>query len=131
MASITYKLNACYFLTLTVVDWVDIFIRPVYKNIIVDALNHFIAEKGLSINAWCLMSNHLHLVANAREPNLWTYILRELKRFISAEVFATINEETEPDCRREWIMQRFESPVNITKHTGKYQFWQDGNHPVS
>ncbi len=30
-----------YFLTLTVVDWVDVFTRPVYKHIIIDALKSF------------------------------------------------------------------------------------------
>ena len=39
--------NAAYFLTFTVVDWVDVFIRPVYKQIIVDALNFCIEKKGL------------------------------------------------------------------------------------
>lgn len=27
-----------YFLTITVVDWVDVFSRPIYKHIIVDSL---------------------------------------------------------------------------------------------
>ena len=125
-----YKSHACYFLTLTVVDWVDIFIRPVYKNIIVDSLNYFIEKKGLRIYAWCLMSNHLHLVANVKESFLWTYILRELKSHTSKEVLATINEEIEPACRSAWMMKQFESPVSVTKHAGKYHFWQDGNHPV-
>ena len=42
-----------HFITLNVVDWVDIFIRPVYKQIIVHSLNHFIATKGLNVYAWC------------------------------------------------------------------------------
>jgi putative transposase len=37
--------NACYLLTFTVVDWVDVFIRPVYKQIIVDSLNFCIEKK--------------------------------------------------------------------------------------
>ena len=55
-----YNINngSCYCVTLNVVDWVDIFIRPVYKNVIVDSLNLFVERKGLIIHAWCLMSNH-------------------------------------------------------------------------
>jgi len=44
-----------YFLTLTVIDWVDIFTRPVYKHIIVDSLKYCQAQKGLVLYAWCLM----------------------------------------------------------------------------
>jgi len=32
-----------YFLTITVVDWVDVFTRPGYKHEIVNALRYFIA----------------------------------------------------------------------------------------
>lgn len=27
-----------YFITLTVVDWVDVFTRPIYKHIVIDSL---------------------------------------------------------------------------------------------
>ena len=47
-----------YFLTMTVVDWVDVFTRPFYRHIITDSLNYCVKEKGLVIHAWVLMSNH-------------------------------------------------------------------------
>lgn len=34
-----------YFLTLTVVDWVDIFTRPMYKHIIIDSLSYCQKER--------------------------------------------------------------------------------------
>jgi hypothetical protein len=40
-----------YFLTLTVVDWVDVFTKPVYKHIIVDSLK-FSQER---IDCLCLV----------------------------------------------------------------------------
>ena len=56
-----------YFLTLTVVDWVDVFTRPVYKYLIVDSLIHCQKEKGLDLYSWCLMTNHIHLIAGSKE----------------------------------------------------------------
>ena len=50
-----------HFITLTVVDWVDVFTRPVYRHIFVESLNYCEAQKGLEIYAWVLMSNHAHL----------------------------------------------------------------------
>ncbi len=55
-----------YFLTMTVVDWVDIFTREDYRFVIVDSLKYCQKEKGLEIYAWCLMSNHLHLISSAK-----------------------------------------------------------------
>ena len=40
------------FITIAVVDWVDLFVRPVYCSIIDDALNYCIKEKGLSVHAY-------------------------------------------------------------------------------
>ena len=54
-----------YYLPSTVVDWVDVFTRPVYKQIIVDSLRFCQEKKGLIIYGWVLMSNYLHLLAQA------------------------------------------------------------------
>ncbi|MET3540697.1 REP element-mobilizing transposase RayT [Pontibacter aydingkolensis] len=66
-----------YFLTMTVVDWVNIFTRPVYKHIIVDALRFCQENKGLRLHAWVLMSNHLHLIASTAEDKNLSDILRD------------------------------------------------------
>ena len=53
------------FVTITVVDWVDLFVRPVYCNILDDSLNYCIKEKGLSVHAYVYMSSHIHLIVTA------------------------------------------------------------------
>jgi len=47
-----------YFLTLTIVGWVDVFTRENHKLTIVDSLKYCQHEKGLIIYGWVLMSNH-------------------------------------------------------------------------
>ena len=56
-----------YFITSTVVDWVDVFTRPVYKHVIIESLEYCQKEKGLIIYAWVLMTNHLHVIVGAKE----------------------------------------------------------------
>ena len=82
-----------YFLTLTVVDWVGVFTRPIYRHIVVDALKHCQKTKGLEIYAWVLMSNHLHLLASANEGKVLSDILRDFKKFTSKKVVETIFSE--------------------------------------
>ena len=50
-------------LTFTVIDWIDVFSRVEYRDIVVQSLNYCIKEKGLVVNAWVIMTNHIHLVA--------------------------------------------------------------------
>ncbi len=114
-----------YFLTMTVVDWVDVFTRPVYKNIITDSLKYCQKHKGLELYAWVLMTNHLHLIAAAQEGKNLSDILRDFKKFTSKAIVKAVQEE--PESRREWLMYRFEFNGTWHPKTQEYKFWQDGN----
>ncbi len=114
-----------YFLTLTVVDWVDVFTRPVYKHIIIDSLKFCQKEKGLVIYAWCLMSNHLHLIAAGKENINLSDILRDFKKFTSKRIVKSILEENE--SRRSWMLNRFEFAGRYDTKIKNYKFWKKGN----
>jgi REP-associated tyrosine transposase len=55
-----------HFITFAVTEWIDVFSRKLYRDIVLDSIRHCQAEKGLLVHAWCIMSNHLHLVAYVR-----------------------------------------------------------------
>lgn len=115
-----------YFLTMTVVDWIDVFTRPVYKHIIVDALKYNQINKGLIIYAWCLMSNHLHLIAEADENNHLSDILRDFKKFTSKVILKEIRDNPE-ESRKKWLIGEFEFAGRYKSKIKNYKFWQDGN----
>ena len=79
------------YLTITVIEWINVLSRPVYKHLMVDSLNYCIQHKGLKVYCWCLMSNHLHLVAIAEEGSL-SDILRDFKKFTSKALIKVIQE---------------------------------------
>jgi hypothetical protein len=116
-----------YFLTLTVVDWIDIFSRANYKHIIVDSLAYCQNEKGLILYAWVVMTNHIHLIATAREGYNLSDILRDLKKFTSKKILREI--EAIPESRREWLLYRFQYAASSSNESVNYKFWQDGNEP--
>ena len=55
-----------HFISFATVNWIDVFTRPAYKDIVVDSLNYCILNKGLEVYAWCIMSNHVHLITNRK-----------------------------------------------------------------
>lgn len=118
----------CHFITLNVVDWVDVFIRPVYKQIIVHSLNHFSENKGLNIYAWCLMTNHLHMIVSASEGHSLPDIEKELKRFTTQKILEDIS--VEPPKRLKWMMERFENFSSTLGLIKKFQLWQTCTNPV-
>ena len=54
-----------YYLTFQVVDWIDIFTRQVYRDIIIESFKYAIENKGLHLFAYVIMSNHVHLIAQS------------------------------------------------------------------
>jgi REP element-mobilizing transposase RayT len=115
-----------YYLTLTVVDWVDVFTRPAYRHIIVDALKYCQQHKGLELYAWCLMSNHLHLIAGAKENYHLSNILRDFKKHTSRTIVEAILKH-ENESRRQWMLHRFAFAANLDPKVTNFKFWQDGN----
>jgi len=113
--------DRAYFVTFTVQNWVDIFIRNAYKNILVESLMYCQKHKGLEIFAWCIMSSHVHLIIRAKEGSdfLLPDILRDFKKFTSKKVFSAIQENPQ-ESRKEWLLPMFEN--------GK--FWQPGSYPI-
>ncbi|MGB0525874.1 MAG: transposase, partial [Flammeovirgaceae bacterium] len=111
-----------YFLTLTVVDWIDVFTRPAYKLIIVDSLKFCQKRKGLLLYAWCLMSNHLHLIASTKENIHLANLLRDFKQFTAKRILKAIEEELE--SRKDWMLYQFAYHAKYRTSNKKYKFWR-------
>ncbi len=120
--------NAIYFITPTVIKWLDVFTRLNHREVIVESLNFCVDKKGLNVHAWCLMSSHLHLIASARESFALSDILRDFKKFTADTIITQIKEE--PESRREMLLTEFENAGLSDKRITKYKFWQESNHAI-
>src|SRR5215469_2655629 len=98
-----------YCLTFNVVDRIDIFVRPVFKQIIVESLNYFAAKKSLTIYGWCLMTNHLHVLVKADED--FASLISEFKRFTAKIILANI--DTASETKRSWIAKRLKDADQV------------------
>ncbi len=73
--------DEAYFISFAVVDWLDVFTRNEYKEIVLDSLAYCQDNKGIEIYAWCIMTNYVHLVfrsINGQKPEL---LIGDFKRF--------------------------------------------------
>lgn len=104
----------------------DVFTRPEQKDSIVKSLKYCQKEKSLEIYAYCIMTNHLHMVCKAIGQNTLPEIIRDFKKFTSKQVIRNIQEESE--SRRDWMLKYFEDACYRLKRDQKYKVWQDGYH---
>jgi putative transposase len=125
-----YKIRSTefpYFVTFTVIKWIDVFTRAQYRNIFVDSLNYCITRKGLRVHAWVLMSNHAHLLIDSENTPL-EHIVRDFKRYTSKAITKAINENIQES--REWMMYFFRKAGENNSMNKDVQFWQNGYHPI-
>ena len=116
-----------YFTTSTVVDWVDVFTRPRYKQIIIEALKYCQQSKGLEIYGWVLMPNHLHMIVGTGGRYGVSDILRDFKKFTSKKIVSELLLDA-GESRREWMLERFRVAPDDDKETMNWRFWQKGNY---
>lgn len=80
-----YKFRAnstLYFVSFAVINWIDVFIRNEYKQVILDSLEYCQKFKELELYAWCLMTSHVHLIIGSR-GNPMHNIIRDMKSHTS------------------------------------------------
>ncbi len=119
---------AAHFITPTIVDWVDVFTRKVYRDIVIDSLDFCIKNKALQLYGYVIMTNHLHLIVKSANGTL-SDTIRDFKKFTSTQIIETIKKE--PESRREWMLHRFEWNADQNQRSSNNQMWTHENHPES
>ena len=124
-----YDPDAMYFVSFAVVNWIDVFIRAIYKHKFLESIEYCQNKKGLVLHAWVLMPSHAHLIISRNKSNALEDILRDFKKFTSSEIFKLI-KENQQESRREWMLDMFEEAGRKNVNNTYHQFWQQNNHPI-
>ncbi|WP_158727777.1 MULTISPECIES: REP-associated tyrosine transposase [unclassified Flavobacterium] len=115
-----------HFITITVVDWIDVFTRQTYKDVIIESLDYCIQNKGMILYGYVIMSNHIHMIIQSQEATL-SDLIRDFKKFTAKSILEKI--QNSPESRRDWMLERFKLETESHSRNKNYQFWQYGNHP--
>jgi putative transposase len=91
-----------YYITCTVHQWVDVFTRKDYVEILIESIKHCQLHKGLQVYAWVVMSNHIHLIISSNGDPL-SDILRDFKKFTSSQIVQTIQNNPR-ESRKKWLL---------------------------
>ncbi len=118
-----------HFITFAVVDWIDVFTRPAYKQVIIESLRYCQREKGLRIHGWCLMTNHIHLVVSSKESCNLSDILRDFKKYTAKAILRDL-ESNNKESRRRWMLWMFKKAGSQNSNNKVYQFWRQDNRPM-
>lgn len=118
------------YLTCSIVGWVDLFSRQVYRDMVLDSWRYCQQHKGFQVHAYTIMSNHLHLIASCRAPHRLEAAMRDWKHFTATKILDYLKDTTQPESRREWLLYLFSYFAVGKKDKQTYQVWQHDNHPI-
>ena len=118
-----------YFITFSVIYWIDVFSRKDYRDILIESFRYCQLHKGLEIYAYCIMTNHVHMIIGRNGKQDMQAILRDLKKYTSCKITEAIQSH-QGESRKEWMLWMFQRAGHKNPNNKKLQFWQQDNHPV-
>ena len=113
--------NSPYFITSSTVNWIPAFSSPAIANIILDSLSFLHQQQRLTLHAYVLMENHLHLIASS--PN-FSAEMRNFKSYTAGRCIKYYQEKN-----NQWMLAQLKRCKNQYKIGQTFQFWQEGFHP--
>lgn len=120
--------SGVYFVSFATVNWIDVFTRQLYFDILIDSIDYCRKEKGMELYCYCLMPSHVHFIFRSAFDDP-AGLLRDFKTFTSKKVLKAI-QENEQESRKEWLLWMFERAGKKNATTSKHQFWQQHNQPI-
>lgn len=125
MARTRYRITSNerpHFLTCTIVDWMPIFTRPQTVQIVLDSLRYLQTKEELTVFGFIIMENHLHVIASAKDL---AGVVWRFKSFTARKIIDLLKERGEKAT-----LEQLRNAKLPHKEDRKYQFWQEGTHPV-
>lgn len=121
--------RTAYFITFTVVQWIDLFTRNEYKNIIIESLRFCQEKKGLVIYSYHIMTNHIHMVISSNGDSRIEDIIRDFRGFTSKELRKKI-ESNPLESRKKWMLSLFLHEGEKRSSNKGFQLWKRNYHPI-
>lgn len=124
-----YDPDGLYFVSFAVIDWLEVFLKDEYKDILINSLTYCQLNKGMEIAAWCIMTDHVHLVFRSIDKEHPAKLLGDFKRFTSKAIVKAIQKNPN-EHRKEFLLKKFKDAADRSSKVNKFKFWQHDNQPI-
>ena len=102
------------FFTATILEWKHLLMPDKYKQVIIDSLKFLVTDKRVSVYAFVIMPNHLHLLWKIKPPFLLQQVQRDFLKYTAQQIkFDLASNHPE-------VLKRF----YVGAKDRQYQFWE-------
>jgi len=116
-----YEPTHPHFLTSTVSHWLPIFTNTQSVQIVIDSLEYLKKSDNLTIFAYVILENHLHLVASSDDINK---TMQKFKSYSAYELLQLLQKNNATTLLRQFAFHK-----KAYKEESTYQIWEEGFHP--
>lgn len=113
--------NAPHFITLTTIEWLNIFVNKEYSDCLIKCLKYCRKNLGLLLYEYVIMTNHIHLIVQAKDSYQLSNVIRSFKQFTTKEILKLLETD-----RRKYILRILNHSFNKRSEN---QIWQETNYP--
>jgi putative transposase len=114
--------NSLHFLTLVVLDHVEVFIKDKYFDVILNCLRYCQKNLGLLLYEFVIMKDHLHLIIAAQKGYELSKIVSSFKKFTTGEMLKLLKQD-------DFLIYQLILDSERKKQRNDSQFWRQGNWP--
>jgi REP element-mobilizing transposase RayT len=102
------------FFTATIYKWDNLLKTDDYKNIVVDCLKFLVSNKRAEVNAFVIMSNHVHII--------W----QPLQHYTLTQIQTTFMTHTAKSIKKKLLKENAElaNEHKVNKYDRTYQIWK-------
>ncbi len=110
-----------YFVTATIVEWIPVFTKERYFEIITSALKFCREKEKFKLHAFVILDNHLHLIISGENLSQG---IKDFKSFTARKIIETAKADNQ-----KWLLNQFAFFKKKHKTESEFQVWQEGVHP--
>jgi REP element-mobilizing transposase RayT len=102
------------FFTATVLEWRHLFVEEAYKDIVLSSLKFLTDDNRITINAFVIMSNHLHILWHIKHPHVRENVQRDFLRYTAQMILKDLRNNH----------QELQEQFRVNAKDRKYQVWE-------
>ncbi len=92
-----------YFVSFATINWIDIFTRQIYFDVLTESVNHCRKAKGMALYAYCFMPSHCHFIFRSEKERPME-LLRDFKKYTAKKVIEAIKKQPTGKPQRMVVM---------------------------
>ena len=117
----TYNQEGVFYVTSSIVNWINIFSEDIYFNILIDTFNFRRLKGEIKLFGYVIMPSHFHLIMHSINVSR---AMQNIKSYTAAKIIEQLKRDL-----KFVILEMLKENKQEFKNDSTYQVWQEGFHP--